>query len=270
MSKYNKSTLRLRQEHLIYWASIGMDVALPTQEPGVYVLGYIKSGTNWLCHLLSSALDIPILEPWKMTLPTARAHIYHMHRFIPLDSVRRRTVYLMRDGRDTMVSRYFHVTSGGGIAKNKLEKTLKRTLTPNNIRENLADFIRLMQTSNVATLDYRSHILEWMKHKDKYITLRYEMMLQDTSAELRRAVDGVSLRPIGQDKVNRAVELHDFTRLTKRKQGDEDSDSFIRKGISGDWRNYFTAEAARVFDDYAGDILYELGYEQDRNWARNI
>jgi len=29
------------------------------------LLGYMKTGTNWLCHLLASALGIPVLEVWK-------------------------------------------------------------------------------------------------------------------------------------------------------------------------------------------------------------
>ncbi len=270
MSTPEKSFMRARYEHLIYWSSIGMDAAIPGKNPGIYVLGYIKSGTNWLCHLLSAALDTPILEPWKMSAPTLEPRIFHMHRFIPLDSVRKRTIYLIRDGRDTMVSRYFHIANAGGIAKIALERELGTAITADRAKENMAGFIRFMTSSNIASRDYRSHILEWKKHRDKYITMRYEDMLADTTSELARAVESLTHKTPDNDMIRRAVQQHDFTRLTKRKKGEEDHKSFIRKGVSGDWRNYFTAESAHVFDEYAGDLLLELGYENDPEWASKV
>jgi hypothetical protein len=54
--------------------------------------------------------------------------------------------------------------------------------------------------------------------------------------------------------------------MAGRKRGEEDQFSFLRKGIVGDWRNHFSAEAAVVFDAHAGSALIELGYEPDRSW----
>ncbi len=270
MSILEKSRLREKHEQLIYWASIGFDIISPRKKSGIYVLGYTKSGTNWLCHLVSGILEMPILESWKLNLPRFTPCVYHMHRIIPIDAVRRRTIYMMRDGRDTMVSRYFHIVREGGIAKAKLEKYLGHPASANNVKNNMAKFIRFMQTSNVATTDYRSHIKQWEKHKDIYVTLRYEDLLTNPIFEITRAITEVSHTEPDPNQVRKIVEQHDFTRLTKRKKGTEDANSFTRKGISGDWVNYFTPEAATVFDDYAGDLLLELGYEDAPNWASHF
>lgn len=39
-----------------------------------------------------------------------------------------------------------------------------------------------------------------------------------------------------------------------------------RKGIAGDWRNHFNDAHREAFDEVAGDILIELGYEDSRDW----
>ncbi len=270
MATNSKTRLREKHEQLIYWSSIGWDIISPKKNKGIYVLGYIKSGTNWLCHLISDTLDIPILEPWKLNLPRLSPCVHHMHRFIPLDSVRRRTIYMMRDGRDTMVSRYFHIIREGGIAKKQLDKYLGHSASAENIKNNMAKFIHFMQTSSIATIDYRSHIEHWQKHKDTYTTLRYEDLLADPASEITRVITEVSNVEPDPDQVRKVVEKHDFSRLTNRKKGEEDVNSFIRKGVSGDWVNYFTPEAASAFDKYAGKLLLDIGYETDPDWASKL
>jgi len=64
----------------------------------------------------------------------------------------------------------------------------------------------------------------------------------------------------------RCIETVGFERSSNRKRGQEDSSSRHRKGVSGDWINVFTGEDRRVFKEVAGDLLVELGYEQDDNW----
>lgn len=270
MNHPQKSRLRERHEQLIYWSSIGWDIARPDDRKGIYVLGYIKSGTNWLCHLVSTALEMPILEVWKTNLPALAPRVHHMHRFIPLDSARRRTIYIMRDGRDTMVSGYFHFVREGGATGSQLERQLGRPLAVDKIRENLADYIRFMIANRSATLDYRSHLLEWKRHRDDYATVRYEDLLTDPAGELTRALRQVTGAEPDRERIDLAVASHDFSRVTKRQKGTEDHGDFVRKGISGDWRNHFTREAATVFHDYAGDLLLDLGYETDRDWAGRI
>jgi len=266
MSDDEKTVIHQRHEQLIYWASIAVDVLVPRQLPGIYVLGYVKSGINWLCHLLSSALELPILEPWKRNLPAVQPCIYHMHRFIPLDSVRWRTIYMMRDGRDTMVSKYFHIAREGGLLKKRLETYLGRPVRYEDTRINLPEFIRFLQGNRIASVDYKTHIEGWKRHCDKYVPLRYEDLLADTESELARVISAVAKHEADAEHIRAAVERHDFTHLTARSRGEEDRASFIRKGIAGDWRNHFTAESGRVFDEYAGDLLFELGYESDPRW----
>ena len=40
----------------------------------------------------------------------------------------------------------------------------------------------------------------------------------------------------------------------------------MRKGVSGDWREVFTERDKRIFKEEAGELLVELGYEDDLGW----
>jgi hypothetical protein len=40
----------------------------------------------------------------------------------------------------------------------------------------------------------------------------------------------------------------------------------FRKGIIGDWRNYFTSEHKQAFKNVAGQLLIDLGYEPNFDW----
>jgi hypothetical protein len=64
-----------------------------------------------------------------------------------------------------------------------------------------------------------------------------------------------------------AVWENDFKRITKgRKQGEEDRNSHYRKGVAGDWKNYFTNEHKKLMKERYQDVLEQYAYVKDRNW----
>jgi hypothetical protein len=54
---------------------------------------------------------------------------------------------------------------------------------------------------------------------------------------------------------------HSFAAEAKRQPGDEDRNALIRKGIVGDWKNYFSAACTSAFQEIAGEALRLAGYE---------
>ena len=58
-----------------------------------------------------------------------------------------------------------------------------------------------------------------------------------------------------------SVEAASFKRLSGgRDAGQEDRQSFFRKGQAGDWASWFSAEQTARFEAQAGSLLTELGY----------
>ena len=94
-----------------------------------------------------------------------------------------------------------------------------------------------------------------------YTEVRFEALASRTVPEARRLFGflGVDSRAtVARPCVDKAR----FERWSKgRKRGTEDSSSFFRKGIVGDWRNFFTERDESIFREEAGDLLRELGYD---------
>ncbi len=63
----------------------------------------------------------------------------------------------------------------------------------------------------------------------------------------------------------------DFKRLAKgRNSGEENVKSHYRKGVSGDWKNHFTEEHIKFFQDNYNDVVLKLGYESTPEWGNKI
>ena len=101
----------------------------------------------------------------------------------------------------------------------------------------------------------------------RYLEVRYEALLEQPVPEVRRLTAFLGADD-GDEAAKECVEAASFIRWTKgRKPGDEDSDSLLRKGVAGDWKDVFTADDRRIYDRYAGELLVELGYETDHDWV---
>ena len=92
-------------------------------------------------------------------------------------------------------------------------------------------------------------------------------MLKDTKLEIEKVLNvQFPENTIKDKKIQEIVDRYSFESQTKRKKGEENTSSFLRKGISGDWENYFNEEAKDIFKKHAGQMLIQLGYEKDMNW----
>jgi hypothetical protein len=77
--------------------------------------------------------------------------------------------------------------------------------------------------------------------------IRYEDMITDPAGTISVALERMG-RPFSEDRLPQAIQENSFERLTGgRKRGKEDRGSHYRKGVVGDWRNYFTREQNRSY-----------------------
>ncbi|MFG0257035.1 MAG: sulfotransferase domain-containing protein [Phycisphaerales bacterium JB043] len=243
----------------------------------VVVSEYPKAGGTWLSKMLADVLRLPL--PIKPFLPLGFPCVIHNHwvynpRF-------HRPVYLYRDGRDVMVSFFFHRMRalatmqyfGHASDVRKYDRLFGKGYDPNDARGLLPRFIEHeFAHPHAARLNWRQHAESWMRDKSKghigYVS--YEALRHNTHEELARLVTHITAREPDSWDIDTAIEKFSMERQTGRKPGDEDTHSFIRKGIAGDWKNHFTRESGELFNDLGGDALVDLGYETDRQWTSRV
>jgi hypothetical protein len=98
---------------------------------------------------------------------------------------------------------------------------------------------------------------------------KYEELKQQPVKELRRI-----MKYLGIDVDNKIIESviakHAFEAKSKRKPGQERKDSVLRKGITGDWRNYFDEECVDIFKHEKkgrwNRLVIDMGYENNLDW----
>ncbi len=190
---------------------------------------------------------------------------------------RARVLHVIRDGRDVAISAKHHVwnrsTAAGGIHDLEAHEQSTRDA----YREDREAFVR--EGQSIFTPDWLAGTAaEWVEMTrraredgrallgDRYLELRYEDMKSDPVRCVTGAFEflGADASP---DRVRACVERASFERATKgRKPGEERPTEFLRKGISGEWREVFTETDRQVFKEAAGEFLIELGYERDEAW----
>lgn len=242
--------------------------AFSTALPYYVLTEFPKSGGTWLASLIASVLEIPFP---RQQLPRLRPSVIHGH-YLPTPRLKN-AIVLLRDGRDIMVSWYFHCTTKYAEGNSALVDVVARDLKlsdPLDVSLNLPRFIEYsFERQRHPRFSWTQFVRAWEVESASSITVRYEDLRVRTAEELTRVVS--SLTGIAPDpaRVVEVVEAHRFEKMSNRQAGQEDRSSFLRKGISGDWVNYFTPEARSVFEHYAGLELIRLNYEKDSTWLKN-
>lgn len=230
----------------------------------VVLTEYPKSGGTWLSQMMSAALGIPYP---RNRLPHVGSQIIHGCYLTVNRNVD--TVVVWRDGRDTMVSYYYHIMFEKPITSAKFTRKMKRLLEvsdPRDIRPKMPAFIEWAFTGGYPGYSWSDFVNRWHGRPGPVFT-SYEAVTENPLRELRRVLDHFGRRQYSDSELQAIVDAFSFERQTRRKPGEEDVNSFIRKGIVGDWRNVFSREACETFNHFAGRELKLLGYEKDDAWV---
>jgi hypothetical protein len=220
-------------------------------------------------------------------VPPPRRSLLHGHYPASSDFRRlARVFWMVRDGRDVMVSLYHHYLLWNEKNRRWPAEILyhRRKLRFDDyedVRANLPAFMEFSFTHTPSRFVKFTHPGNWSSFNRSWLEQRYlpegqivktsfETLLADTSAELTRILTEATGVAPHSERVEAVVRKYSFDRQAGRARGEENTGSFLRKGVAGDWKNYFNREAAEVFDRHAGDVLVRLGYEPDRSWVTEL
>lgn len=173
-----------------------------------------------------------------------------------------KVIQLVRDGRDVAVSGAFdwlpREPAGSPRRAFYVERVAGARLTRFFDDELLATWRR-----------YWTEPVEALRQVQPDLTVHYEAMKRDQAGELVRLF---GLLGVDADRAvaEQCAAAASFRAMTGRNPGEEQSLAKARKGIAGDWRNYFTRRDGEVFLELAGLHLVRLGYEADAGWVEGL
>lgn len=240
------------------------------EPPAVMHVTHHKAGSQWILAILQGCV------PDRVVRPEPNVHHFLGQRiregrvyptlyvtreaFEAADLPNRwRRFIVIRDLRDTLVSGYFsakasHTTDGyPKIAE------LRARLTSMSQEEGLMHMTRFLLRWGVEM--QRS----WLASGAEVI--KFEDLLERDAELFERVLIDQCELPVARERLRSVVEGARFRNLSGgREPGEEDPGSHWRKGVAGDWRNYFMDPLKERFKELWGDDLIAAGYERDHDW----
>ncbi len=183
-----------------------------------------------------------------------------------------RAVVVIRDPRDVLVSlmhslMYSHATREDGaemsVAGLSVSGQRKRLLTMSS------DELRLES----LLLDFASMqdwYLSWSSGGDVSARLlRYEDIVADQLGTFAETVNWLGWK-VPPETLANVVHRLSFKQRSGRKPGEGDKFSHYRKGVAGDWRNFFSRKIGQRFEELYPGVLALTAYETGVDWWRSL
>nr|XP_058947554.1 uncharacterized protein LOC131775458 [Pocillopora verrucosa] len=171
------------------------------------------------------------------------------------DGTKCKYIYIARNPKDVAVS-YFHFTV-----------SLKSS--GNGYNGPWEFFSKLFIDGNVGWNKWNDHVPGWWKHKDdpNVLFLKYEDLKKDLPSQVRLTANFLN-KPLSENIINRIAEQCSFNGMTKDLSRymvhvNESQTSILRKGVVGDWKNYFTPELNERFEKEVLSKIEGTGLEFD-------
>jgi hypothetical protein len=185
-------------------------------------------------------------------------------------------IHIIRDGRDVAISTMHHRWNQAEDRGGTVE------LTPEQLAKRKAyrrDSQKLLETGEGIFPDgwLEKYATRWSTNVSRtvedgptllgnnYMEVRYEDLLEKPEEEVGRLLEFLGA-DASEQTVRRCVSAASFEKLAGGRSRGQETASFFRKGVAGDWKNVFTEQNKREFKVAAGETLIKLGYEVDYDW----
>jgi hypothetical protein len=182
-------------------------------------------------------------------------------------------VYIVRDGRDVLISERFRNL----VEDSKFLKAEDKHIVE-DLRKDQTQFTNGTRSIFTETV-IRRVAMGWVKnlketeeegrrlYGENYLGLRYEDLLAAPFDELTKLWNF-----LGVKKINKSLDKDIKTEMASnpdeewQAQRNEGIASFLPKGQAGNWTRLFTARDKSVFKEVAGAMLVKWGYEKNNDW----
>jgi hypothetical protein len=257
-----------RQDPDVIKTTLGLEAIGDWQPQDVFLAGYPKSGNTWLQNILAGLLfgaDPALLSDRLIQdlVPDVHAKKYYKRyadrvvfktHLLPRPEYRH-VIYILRDGRDVMVSYFHHLTA------------LKKPV----------DILALARDGKLLfPCKWHHHVNEWLSNPfgARLEVVKYEDLKTDPVPVLRRLCGFLDIER-GEAFLRMIVARTAFETMRRKEveQGWDDrrwpkDKAFIRRGQVGSHRDEMPAEALAAFLADAAGTLARCGYGNDQGGSQ--
>jgi hypothetical protein len=174
-----------------------------------------------------------------------------------------RAIHVIRDPRDVVVSAYFSHRYSHAVNDGWQRLTLHREqLEKVDIDEGL------MLEIDFSSLNF-NRMNQWNYADSNILEIKMEDLLVAEKKSFITIFSFLDLypHPLTESDLESILDAESFIKKTKgRKPGEENQEHHFRKGISGDWKNYFNEKHKDHFKSKYQFLLEKLGYERNDDW----
>ena len=231
-----------------------------------HVVEFPKCGGSWVRRLIQTYVGG---RPYLQDRIVGKNTVIQIHRLYR--SWYHRPIVVVRDVRDMYVSSYYHENF---FKKRATSPLVARYFRHDPDRPKQEDFGAYLEAKLLHVTDpgfhFRQFLDSWLD-RPGICLVRYEDCLLDTAAQLGKIVTHLG-HDFDTERIDQAVHQNSFQNRTKattgkaREPGEADPSQFLRKGVSGDWKNHFNERSCQMIDEHEGTSLRRLGYEVDSSW----
>ena len=181
-------------------------------------------------------------------------------------------VYIVRDGRDVLISeRFRNLVEGSKFLKiedKRIIEELRKDQTPftNGTRSIFSEsVIRRVAAGWVKNLQETEEEGRRL-FGENYYSLRFEDLLTHPLREMRNLWNFLGVQSDRSLETAIADEMSSNPDEEWQTKRNEDIASFLPKGHAGNWQRLFTERDKALFKEIAGEVLVKWKYEKDLDW----
>lgn len=241
----------------------------PPSSPTILHVTHWKAGSQWIYRILLECAPDQVVQPqlgighflyWPLQPGKIYPTLYLTKQQFDRASIPEpcRTIVVIRDLRDTLVSFYFSRKLSHPVLNQRLVEW-REALHAMELEDGLF-FMMDELLPECARIQ-----LSWLEAGQRLI--HYEDLLERDLEILEPLLLEECELPVSRERFREVVLASRFERLTGgRARGQEDTAAHQRKGVAGDWRHYFSDRLKRAFKARYGGLLVATGYERDVSW----
>jgi len=166
----------------------------------------------------------------------------------------------MRDPRDIIVSAYFSNKQSHPLMGPKMAQ-IRKMLNSISITDGLIYMIQQRDDDG-----HFAALRSWVdssKRDEDILLLKFEDLIGPERFQFFRELFLHCDIRMPEEKLSQLLQDYSFEQLSRRKRGEEDPSAHYRKGVAGDWKNYFNNAIITRFKGITGDLVAHLGYEEE-------